>query len=39
MLEYEAWVQRFVGCGGGCPAAELPAESKVRAAVHVWLAW
>jgi coproporphyrinogen III oxidase-like Fe-S oxidoreductase len=34
MQEYDAWVQRFVQSGGGCPAAELPPESKVRAAVH-----
>jgi coproporphyrinogen III oxidase-like Fe-S oxidoreductase len=29
MQEYEKWVQRFVQSGGGCPAAELPVESKV----------
>lgn len=28
MQEYEAWVKRFVQGGAGCPAAELPVESK-----------
>jgi coproporphyrinogen III oxidase-like Fe-S oxidoreductase len=30
MREYEEWVQGFVASGAGCPAADLPPESKVR---------
>jgi oxygen-independent coproporphyrinogen-3 oxidase len=29
MQEYESWVQHYAQSGAGCPAAELPAESKV----------
>lgn len=30
MKEYDGWVQGFVASGAGCPAANLPPESKVR---------
>jgi hypothetical protein len=35
MREYEEWVQGFVASGAGCPAANLPPESKVCTCVCV----